>query len=161
MGSLSWRASAAQAMNLSQVRRYAMSGISPKAGVALRRCSRAAKENPDPCPFLEPEVCDRAEHWVSDENVANGRSEETTLLYFNPRCIKTRNAPSNSNRFTLYLGFGFRRRHGTRPATFRVTYEAESGAHPHPASHSTFRSTVRGDISSGDRHECGEDSVER
>src|SRR5271157_5269318 len=51
-------------------------------------------------------------------------------------------ASSNSNRFTYYPGFGFRRRHGARPASFWLTGETDSGAHTHPTSQSTFGSAA-------------------
>jgi len=70
-------------------------------------------------------------------------------------------APGNSNRFAYYPGFGFQRRHGTKPASFWLTGETESGAHTYPTSQSTFGSAVRACFSPRDRRERVEGSVKR
>src|SRR6266481_9984534 len=70
-------------------------------------------------------------------------------------------APSNSNRFIRYPGFGFQRRRCTKPASFWLTGETEFGAHTYPASQSTFGSAVRARFSPRDRSERVEGSVKR
>jgi hypothetical protein len=82
------------------------------------------------------------------------REKLNTALFY-------RDAPSNSNRFPHYPGFGFNRRQGTRSASFCLTGETESGAHTHPASQSTFGSAVRACLAPGDRREFVEGSVKR
>ena len=60
-------------------------------------------------------------------------------------------APGNSIRFTNYPGFGFQRRRGTKPASFWLTGETDSGAHTRLTSKSTFGSAVRTCFSPRDR----------